>query len=564
VAGRPADAPKALEALEALKGSYGGGAAAARLAHLRTLEDRPLGRAGQVLRLHEVLCFLRAYPDDLEILAQVERMLGSFRRRADLRRHRRALTNTGIAGTLIRFPFFWFTAEWLARRWPERLTVSWPQFEQKACLEDALRMVIHYSEQVAIDELALSPREWVRRLKGPAETDACFIVRRFAAYRGDSFGREAFYERLNIPLNLAPGTGTPSRTLARYPSSPVVFQRRPLSRARPAMRRAVPGIRVTVRPLPVKEARRLIDLARESMITRSRDLDAFEHAYDQDVRVIDCGGGLQFACIGVRPERRLLLESLYGFLTIKNGVPIGYVLVTALFGSSEVAFNMFETYRGSESAVIYSRVLAMVREIFGSDTFTVDPYQLGYANTEGLKSGAWWFYYKLGFRPHDPGVRRLLGEELAKMRRHPGHRSSVPTLSNLASENLYLHLERARDDVLGVISLGDIGLRIARNIAGRFGSDHERAGRVYSKEAARLLGLRPAGRLTPDQAQAWQRWSPLVMSLEGAERWTALEKRALIRVILAKGGRRESDFVRLFDAHRPLRKAILKLAVEED
>ena len=52
------------------------------------------------------------------------------------------------------------------------------------------------------------------------------------------------------------------------------------------------------------------------------------------------------------------------------------------------------------------------------------------------------------------------------------------------------------------------------------------------------------------------------MILPGVERWSRGEKTALIRVIRAKGGRRESDFVRLFDRHRRLRRAILKLAAE--
>jgi len=143
------------------------------------------------------------------------------------------------------------------------------------------------------------------------------------------------------------------------------------------------------------------------MITRGRDLDAFEHAYDRDVRLVDCGQGLQFACFGVVPERRLLLEAVYGFLTLKNGVPIGYFLLGTLFRSSEVAFNVFETYRSAESGFIYSRALAMVRRLFGSDTFVVPPYQLGHNNPEALQSGAWWFYYKRGFRPHDPAVLRI-------------------------------------------------------------------------------------------------------------------------------------------------------------
>ena len=119
------------------------------------------------------------------------------------------------------------------------------------------------------------------------------------------------------------------------------------------------------------------------------------------MRVVEWDDGLQFACLGVLPERRFLLEAVYAFLTLRNGVPIGYALSSALFGSSEVAYNVFETFRGGEAAHVYARLLATVRTLFGSDTFAIYPYQLGHENDEGLASGAWWFYYKLGFRPRE-------------------------------------------------------------------------------------------------------------------------------------------------------------------
>jgi hypothetical protein len=550
--------------LEQLKASYGRDVAARKMELLQLLAGSRLKRAGEVARLHEVLCFLRAYPDSRRVLDQVERMLEGFAARRDLRAHRSELVNSGIAGTEIRFPFFWFTAERLARRWPDRISIAWAEFKEKSRIEDALRQLVHYAESPALDELDCTPQEWLRRLKGPKETDAYFLIRRFGAYPSSSSGREAYYESFGVPIRLHPGPDTPSRTRAKYHRAQVVFQTRPLSRVRPRLRPVILNAPIRSRAVPPAEARKLIWLARESMITRSRDLDAFEHASHEDVRLVDCGGGLEFAAIGVKPERRLLLESLYAFLTLKNGVPIGYVLATALFGSSEVAFNVFETYRGGESALILSRVLATVRHLFGSDTFTVDPYQLGYANTEGLKSGAWWFYYKLGFRPHDPAVRKVLAGELESMKRRPGHRSSIATLGKLASENVFLHLGRQREDVLGVVSPGEVGLKVARTIADRFGADRERAARVLSREAAKMLGLRSVGGLSRDERLAWERWAPLVMSLPGAADWSAADKRDLIRVIRAKGGRRETDFVRLLDLHGPLRKALLALAKEED
>jgi hypothetical protein len=346
-----------------MKSQYGGLAAERKLALLQRLENRRLARAPEVLRFHEVLCFLRGYPDNPVVLSQVERLLADFDGRADLRRHRRALINSGIAGTAIHFSFFWFTARWLARRWPERLSIEWAQFRNKGKLVGILPLLVPYSETPALDELTLSAREWVRRFKGPGESDAVFLVRRFQGLRAGSFELEKFYEDLQIPIRLAPGPDTPSRTRARYPTQPVVFQRRALSSERPDLHRELRRPPLAVRPLPPREAQKLIDLAREAMVTRSRDLDVFEHADRDDVRLVDAGDGLQFACIGVLPERRLVLEAVYGFLTLKNGVPIGYALASALFGSSEVMYNVFDTYRGGESASTYGRLLAIAAPV---------------------------------------------------------------------------------------------------------------------------------------------------------------------------------------------------------
>jgi hypothetical protein len=551
-----------LRGLTRLKEAFGAAAAARRLTLLEQLERRRLGAAGQVSRLHELLCFAHAYPDDARVLAQVERMLEGFAARADLKRFRTDLADSGIAGTAINYPFFWFTAEWLARRWPQALSVDWEVFLNRETLPDVLHLLLPYSETLTVDEVALSPHEWVEQLKGPGETDAEFLIRRFAALKADSFGRETAYEMLDVPLTITPGDDTPSRTCAKARNPRVVYQREPLERARPDLRRAVHEPPESIRAASPRVGQQLIDLAREAMVTRSRDLDIFVHADKRDVRVVDCGGGLQFACLGAVPERRLMLDSVYGLLTLKNGVPIGYVLVSALYGSAEVAYNVFETYRGGEAAYVYGRVLALVRHMFGVDAFTVPPYQLGLDNEEGLKSGAWWFYYKLGFRPHDAAVRRVMRTELRRMRRKPRHRSSLPTLEKLVQANMFYYLDAPRTDVRGRISLGNIGIKVTRYLADRFGADRERGIRTCSQEAARLLGVRSAAGWPVGERLWWERWSPLVMALPGVARWSPANKRSLVKVVRAKGGRRESDFVRLFDAHRRLREALLRLAAD--
>ena len=556
-------ASASLEELESLKYDFGGSAAARKVELLDQLERQPLPSANAVLALHELLNFLRAFPETHDVRAAATRVLDRFDRRRDLRRHRKELADTGIAGTDIHFRFYWLTAIWLAQRWPDQLEVEWPDFERKARLESILHLLLTYSETPALDEFGFAARGWLERLKGPDETAAAFLIRRFHALRVEMPLREHLYEDLDVPMVLKPGPSTPARGREQWDKAPVVLQERPPSRTRPNMRRAIRDADFRVRPLAPREGRRLIDLANACMVTRHRDLLIFLHADKRDVRLIDFGDGLQFACMGAVPERRLMLEAVYGFLTLMNGVPIGYVLCSALYNSAEVAYNVFETYRGAGAAHVYGRILAMIQRLFGADSFAIDPYQLGHENEEGQESGAWWFYYKLGFRPHDPEIRALVREELHKLQKNQRYRTPLSRLNDLASEYMYLQTGRRRRDVLGHLGLGNIGLHVSHYLAHRFGADRERGLTTCAREAAKLLGLRSLDRRSRDERLVWQRWAPLVLALPGVGRWTALQKRTLREVVLAKAGRRESEFVRRFNAHRKLRAALLELAAEE-
>jgi len=241
-------------------------------------------------------------------------------------------------------------------------------------------------------------------------------------------------------------------------------------------------------------------------------------------------------------------------------VPIGYVLTGALFGSCEVAYNVFETYRGAEAAAVYGRVLAMSAHVFGADCFMVPPYQLGHDNDEAIDSGAWWFYQKLGFRPRDRHVLALMRAEERRFRTNPRARSSPATLGKLSAEPMFFHAGDERDDVMGLLPLPNVGLCVTDYLAQRFGSERERAERECVAEAERLLGAGPAGDWTDDERGAWGRWAPLVCILPGLADWSAEEKLALVDVVRAKGGRRESEFVLRFDRHAKLRSAIRELA----
>jgi hypothetical protein len=114
---------------------------------------------------------------------------------------------------------------------------------------------------------------------------------------------------------------------------------------------------------------------------------------------------------------------------------------------------------------------------------------------------------------------------------------------------------------MGALPLANVGLHVTRHLARRFGSDRARGARACAREAARRLGVRSMRGWTAGERLAWARWAPLVLILPGVARWGAADRRGLVAVVRAKGGRRESEFVRRFDAHRRLRRAVRALAL---
>ncbi|MDX2412806.1 MAG: hypothetical protein QNK34_12690, partial [Woeseiaceae bacterium] len=75
---------KQLEQLELLREVFGVRVVNEKLKLLAGLEYKSVSRSSEVGRLHEMLCFMRAWPDSPKLLATVNRMLRNFDAREDL------------------------------------------------------------------------------------------------------------------------------------------------------------------------------------------------------------------------------------------------------------------------------------------------------------------------------------------------------------------------------------------------------------------------------------------------------------------------------------------------
>ncbi len=518
---------RALASLTRIARRHEPGTAARKLQQLAVLARARLATARQLLRLHEILVFLDAYPDDRRVHARVRRMLRDFRRRPDFPRHRAALIGSGIAGTDTPYRFYWPTARWISQGWPGALTLERGDPDHERAILSVLPELLEPSQAEWLRGQAKQTIAVLDRLRPKGVTDADFLIGLVARMQGDEFSREAFFDRMDPPFVLRAGPDTPQRSTARLSAGPVHYRRDGFDAPRPLLRDSVSRPPQSVNSLRGRAVAELIRVARFSMITRERDLAVFQYPEPRDAFLVQDGAGLEFAMIGIEPARRALLPATYAGLTLINGVPIGYVQVDVLGRHAALSFNTFETFRNSEARQVFARFVAVIHHLFGCDWFSVEPYQLGAGNDEGIESGAWWFYERFGFRPRNGAARRLAAREIARRSARAGHRSSPATLRALARSHLFFSLN---PDVPARLPRIDVWL---------------------SASVEALRRYRPA-----KSRERFGRWTGLALAWTSRGHWSVAERRDLLRLAMAKDGRGERDYQQRLLRHRRLRNLL--------
>jgi len=226
----------------------------------------------------------------------------------------------------------------------------------------------------------------------------------------------------------------------------------------------------------------------------------------------------------------------------------------------ESGFNLYYTFRDGETAWLYVRLLSIFRHLLGVTAFAIDPYQIGYENEEGIESGAFWFYRKLGFRPTSPEVTRLVLQEEAKIASRKKYRTGAKTLRRLAESPMIFELESADNVASGDwdrFSVRKIGLKAHHQMPARLRGNAAGFRRAAVEKLTRVLGM---------HSEDWKdvelpALSDFAVALSPANLsdWSAVEKRALAHVIRAKATSDESRYLKLMQKHARLRQTMIKL-----
>ena len=519
-----------IDQLSELKNQFNSDIAERILKLLDRLSRKKINDTDSIVRYHETLLFLRAYPQHTAMARSAEKELRAFPRRVDYLRECEVdlapLQHpevSGIAGTSVIDTFSYNIVRRLLQRHAAHVALDWEWFEDENRLAQIWPRFLPLLEEDAYVEANVPYREWLRAARN-GRSELAWLMDQLHALPRTEEDRAELYDSQKLYVRWTPRFNS-SRTGMRSPATKIFYHRGPLIQRRDVdLRNELDQPSPPLQKLSAAQGQKAVDQALDASTIRYRELYGFTHADPNHVYRAALGRGVELFLMGLPAQMRLPLRAVHAAMIYKNGVPIGYFEGISLFERMESGFNLYYSFRDGETAWLYARVLNVIHHFTGVTSFSLDPYQIGYENEEGIASGAFWFYRKLGFRPTRKDAQELALKEEQKMATHEGYRTPAATLRRLAKSPMIFELDEARRGDWDAFQVRRIGLKLQRKVH----RDDDRMSMVLS--------------LIPDLS-----------------RWSAEEKRLLARIVKAKRGAEEVTYLRLMQRHERLRRAILKL-----
>ena len=502
--------------------------------------------ADELKLAHDTALAAAAYGDAGEAAAARALLDTIARRVAALpARQRHALDDSGLAGTEVRTSFAWPVAAWLGKHAPAQAEIDWPRVGDPARLDPLVRGVVLRAEEDEFDSGDIGTREWLRLAEGGnAPGDLAWLARQVGAHRSRAW--ESLWDALQVPVRWRLDGSSYSATRlvapwrARQGETSALDHRRPPADAPRHIATPLAGIRRA----RGREAQAWLDTAIAALAARGREVHAITHANLDEIWLCPLGRDTTLAVIGIAPAWRLSLEANYGWLATVRGIPVAYGGVSPLGFQANTGIHVFDAFRGREAAWLWAETLRAFATLFGVMRFVVNPVQIGEDNADAIASGAFWFYWRLGFRPVDARVRALAEHDAARRRARPSHRTPPARLAEFATADIALELPGARrhrpfDERALVAAAHGVTTRLAA------GETRWRALADVHRDVAALLGAPGRRPWSSDEIRAFERLAPVVaLVAPQVARWPTVRRRALLAMMQAKGAPQERTYVR--------------------
>ena len=419
--------------LFSIRNQYGKGKVLEKLQLLSNISIKNIKSNKAVQTLYAALLFMQAYPDNKKVHKQagdkLQILTAYIHEHEDLQYK---LYNTGITGTTMCAGFGFEMVKWLRKTHPA--SVRFNSFENDEIhIQPFVSVVMNKAESEIFQDGNASWKEWLMRVK-PEEGILDQLIAIFDSSDIRPEVKDEIWNAIGINIEID------FVTHCRLPQSMTkIFYHRSLIRKEKKNEPLPKPVQVT---LTDTAAEQVISCSRMILLSHLREIDPISFTAAKLISCYHLSRGITIVLMGMVPERRHPIDSYMGYMVFKNGLPVAYAGSWILFNSGRIGLNVFPHYRGGETRFIFEQVLQLHARVYNLKRFTVDPYQIGKDNHDGIHSGAFWIYYQAGFRPIEKKQQQMAETEAAKISMSKKYRSSPAVLKTLANSRLELVLQK--------------------------------------------------------------------------------------------------------------------------
>ncbi len=421
--------------LISIRNKYGNVASQEKTKLLNKISVKTIKSKKAAEELYSLLLFLAAYPDNKTIYLAAGRLLEELQQQIQANEKLQySLYNTSISGTKLCTAFSFELVKWLRKT--RGADISLNSFDAAdAKIQSVLSVVMSKTESEILQDENAEWKGWLKKLKNEDED----LLDQFIAIFNNSDIRPEVKEELwnsigiNVEINFSSHCCLPQSLIKPYYHRTLIrkeIRQQPFKN--PAQIK-----------LSANEAEQIVDCSRMILARKLRELDPISFTDASRVSYYQLDRGISIALTGMVPQHRHPVDSYMGYLVFKNGLPVAYAGSWILFDSARIGLNVFADYRGGEAKYIFDQVLQLHAKVYGLKRFTVDPYQLGKSNSDGIQSGAFWIYYHAGFRPLKKEQKELAEKEELKIKANKKYRSSGAVLKILADSRQEFVLQKS-------------------------------------------------------------------------------------------------------------------------
>lgn len=504
------------------------------------------------LQFHHILLCMMAYPSNEKLLSQTEKttslLLEQLSKHTSL--HDK-LIGTGLLHTPIECNFTYQKTQHIVQYFPNQVSihsVSSNSETQKAVLKQILPNVEYSKIHAGEKEFKVRIKEFNQSKQ---QTDLEWLLQTIEQTNSDIKTQAFLYNQLGIFIQWKVSSEKDSASFLRGTNFPAYFHTTPLDK-----KISLQDIIKQKLPIPaklsLKEKQQLIHSAKMTLFYLYRETEPFTNANEDDITVFQLDKGISIALFGSINSKRYSLESYIGYLVLKNNIPVSYGGGWIFGERCQFGINILESFRGGESSLIICELLRVYHQHYKATRFVVKPYQFGLHNPEAIKTGAFWFYYKLGFRPEDTDLRALAKKEEDEKLKNPKYKSEASTLRKYTKSNIALTLsEKTYPDFDSEV----LSQRITNYINSNFDSNREKAINQCFKQLKDALNINTKSWKGEDIDYAKQ-LSVLFCSYPDSKKWMMDNKKNITLLIQLKSAKTELQWVKHLQSFKAFWKLI--------